>query len=120
GLVLIIVGAAFLPRIPGFPHLRLSFIIAAWPILISVAGMTLVMQALRPAMKDPRASTFRAIAVMGGSGRAVGSSEYIAGDAVAVMGGCEIDFRSSANVREAVIDVLAFWGGIEIKVPRGW
>src|SRR6185436_7108558 len=36
GLVLIIVGAAFLPRIPGFPHLRLSFIIAAWPILISV------------------------------------------------------------------------------------
>ena len=120
GLIAVGLGLLFLPHVPFFPHIRVSQILELWPLLVSVAGVTLVMQAVRPAMKDPRASTFRAIAVMGGSGRGVGSSEYIAGDAIAVMGGCEIDFTSSSNVREAVVDVLAFWGGIEVKVPRGW
>jgi cell wall-active antibiotic response 4TMS protein YvqF len=119
GAILIVFGSAFLPRIPFFPHLHLGQILGMWPLLISVAGVTLVMQALQPP-KDPRAAMFRSIAVMGGSGRSIGANEYVAGDAVAVMGGCDIDFTPSTNLREAVMDVLVFWGGIEIKVPRGW
>lgn len=118
--ILIVMGIAFLPHIPFFPHLRVSQILALTPLLISVGGITLVMQALRPATRDPKAALFRAIAVMGGSGRVIGSSEVVAGDAIAVMGGCEIDFTAATGVREATVDVLVFWGGVEIKVPRGW
>jgi hypothetical protein len=103
----------------GYPHRYLWRLIGAWPLLISVAGVALIMQALRPGGSHPTHS-FHAIAVMAGNVRRMGSQELTGGDAIAVMGGVEIDLSSSRLTGEAIIDVLAFWGGIEIRVPRGW
>jgi hypothetical protein len=122
-LVLTAIGIAFLPDIPFFPHFRVSEILGLWPILITAAGVTLVMQAIRPAAKDAassRAGTFRAIGVMGGSARTVSGDPFVGGDAFAVMGAADVTISSASAVSGAVIDVLAFWGGVEIKVPRGW
>ncbi len=120
-IVLTVLGVAFLPHMPFLPNLRLSQLLAVWPLLISVAGLTLVMQALRPPAGSP--VTFRTVAVMGGNQRVVGSSpagEVPRGDVVAVMGGCEIDLTAVAPARQVLIDALVFWGGLEVKVPRGW
>ena len=56
------------------------------------------------------------------SSRRSNSQTFDGADLTAVMGGCEIDLRqaSIAPGTEAVIDVFAFWGGIEIKVPEDW
>ena len=120
-IVFFILGLIFLPHVPFMPYLRISQVLAVWPLLITFAGITLVMQALRPSTGVP--VTFRTVAVMGGNERVVGSSradEIPRGDVVAVMGGCEIDLTSAAPAREVVIDALVFWGGVEIKIPRGW
>ena len=67
-------------------------------------------------------SSFSGLAVMGGVTRRSNSQSFLGADLTAVMGGCEIDLRqaSIAPGTEAVIDVFAFWGGIEIKVPEDW
>jgi hypothetical protein len=121
-VVLVAIGMMFLPALPFFPHFRLATILGVWPLLISVGGVSLIRQALSPGAKGAAndASSFHAVAVMGGVGRSVASSDFVGGDAVAVMGACEINLKGATIANEAVIDVLAFWGGIDIRVPRGW
>jgi hypothetical protein len=115
--VLMGAGVLFLPS----NHFHLLAILGVWPLLISIGGVTLIRQALRPAVNDPAGTdAFHAVAVMGGVGRSVASNDFAGGDAVAIMGGCEIKLGDAKITTEAVIDVLAFWGGIEIQVPRGW
>ena len=113
GAVMIFLGVVFLPNVR---HLYLRELLALTPLFITAGGVALIVQALRPRVKD--ASIFHAVAVMGGSNRTIGGADVVAGDAVAVMGGCDITI--AAETRDAVIDVLAFWGGIEVRVPRGW
>jgi hypothetical protein len=120
-VVLIVLGIVFLPPPPFLPHFHPAMIFGVWPLLISVGGVALIRQALSPAAKNAAENnSFHSVAVMGGVGRGVASSDFAGGDAVAVMGGCQINLASAKITKEAIIDVLAFWGGIEIRVPRGW
>ena len=114
-------GFIFLPPVPFLPHFRLAELLGLWPLMISAGGVALIRQALQPVAKDlPGSSAFHAFAWMGGNVRKIGAEDFLGGDAVVVMGGCEIDLTNAHITREAVIDLLAFWGGIEIRVPRNW
>ena len=117
-------GTILLLPMFGLPTIGIWRALGFWPLMISFAGLALVRQALRPPPKNvfgESASIFRAGAFMSGNSHSIGSRDFLGGEAVACMGGCEIDLRS-AELRgeEAVIDVLAFWGGIDIKIPREW
>jgi hypothetical protein len=63
----------------------------------------------------------RAAALLGGVTRRSASRDFRGGDATAVMGGCELDLREAKIASgEAVLDVFALWGGIDVKVPPDW
>ncbi len=66
-------------------------------------------------------STVSAFAFWSGVERASASADFRGGDLVAIMGGCELDLRKATiAAREAVIDVTAIMGGIDIVIPETW
>ena len=105
-------------------------ILQLWPIFIILFGFSLV----RGAMMRQRAvergmpdriqdsdSFIKGFAFMGGIVRNNDSQNFKGGELTAVMGGCEIDLRrASIAGGEAQIEIFAFWGGVEIKVPEDW
>lgn len=94
-----------------------------WPMLLVFAGASMVWRGMYG--RDDRAtadtySTVSATAVFAGVNRGSTSKGFRGGDLTAIFGGCQIDLRQAAIESEAVIDVFAMWGGIEIKVPENW
>ncbi len=71
------------------------------------------------AASEPNA-TLSAMAIMGAVTRGNNSRAFRSGELLAIMGGLEIDLRKAAINGDAVIDIFALWGGIEIRVPENW
>jgi len=65
-------------------------------------------------------STINVAAVMGGFVRRITSADFRGGEVTAIMAGCELDLRQSSIHGEAVLNVFALFGGIQIKVPPDW
>ena len=94
-----------------------------WPALLVFFGLFLVWQGLSGPAAARRLglnALISATAVLGGVARGNNSTAFRGGELTAMMGGCEIDLRHASIDGEAVIDVFALWGGIEIRVPPDW
>jgi predicted membrane protein len=102
--------------------MRISFL-DLWPLLLVFFGIYLVWQGVsvpRQRNVGDANSTVSAIAILGGVVRGNNSRAFKGGDLTAIMGGCELDLRQANIESDAVIDVFAIWGGIEIRVPEDW
>lgn len=119
GLIFVAVGTWLL--LDNLRIIRVSFW-EMWPVVIVLIGASLVWRSLtgpRPAPSDSN-SVVSAVAILGGVNRGNNSGSFRGGDLTAIMGGCEVDLRHAKINGEAVIDVFAMWGGIEIRVPDDW
>jgi predicted membrane protein len=120
GLLLVIGGTALLLESLGMVDVSVW---QMWPVLLVLFGASMVWQAIR-GRGDRRTAdanaTISALAVLGGVSRGNNSPNFKGGDLTSIMGGCEIDLRRAAIDGEAVFDVFAMWGGIEIRVPENW
>jgi Domain of unknown function (DUF5668) len=106
--------------------LQLTSILAvssSWPLLMVALGAFLLWRGVdRPAptavvSQSPWVSD---MTLLGYVKRSYHSAELRGGAMTAVMGVMELDLRKAGLVNGACIDVVAFWGGIEIKVPDTW
>ncbi len=117
----VLTGAGAWLLLDEFDLVRRSFW-DLWPLALVALGASLVWRAFagrRPAPNDGN-SIVSAVAVLSGVNRGNNSTTFRGGDLTAIMGGCEIDLRQAQINGEAVIDVFAMWGGIEIRVPEDW
>jgi len=97
-----------------------------WPLVLVAGGASLVargMQGRRQTSGSPLDSDDRvqAFVIMGGVVRKMNSGHFVGGEATAFMGGVELDLRGARAATDTlVLDVLVWWGGVELKVPPDW
>ena len=98
-----------------------------WPMILVAIGGLILFRAFRGGTQrgpDTQLTTDAAVsevAVWSGKVRRITSPMFRRADLTAIMGGVEVDLRgASTGGQEAVIDVFAWWGGIEITVPPDW
>lgn len=90
-----------------------------WPVVIILVGISITMN--RSSRKQSVAANERegVTAILGGNETRIRSRDFKGGRAVAVLGGAVMDLRDVNIRKEATIDLFAFWGGIEVRVPDG-
>jgi len=122
GLLVLVVGAVLLANEMDLTDINLWEL---WPVLIILLGLSLILRARgtpRLGSSDASSEDFvSGTAILGGFKRAVTSQDFRGASLTAIMGGCELDLRGSAiKEDQVVIDVFAFWGGVELHVPTTW
>lgn len=123
-----LLGAALWIAVGGWFQLWLLDVIEAsplelfWPLLLTTLGTVLVYQALTSsAVGGEPDDRFNVVTVWSGQVRRLRTPAFAGGSATAVMGGCEIDLTGTdMSSGEATVHAVAFWGGVEIRVPENW
>jgi len=120
GLLLTGLGVAFTLDAVGVLNMTMRLF---WPILIMTLGGILVARSMGW-MGGPIGSVgpgAGSMAFMGGVVHREPADTFRGGAATAVMGGVDYDLTSARGLEPgAAVDVLAFWGGIDLAVPPGW
>src|SRR5262249_18024766 len=139
GIFWAVIGFLFL--LGSFGIIRMTFR-ELWPILLIGIGALMLWRAVlvrrggpclwNPGPADAEGpaeanttssnSALSAKAILGGVERRIISQDFRGGDVTAIMGGCNLDFRSALikPPNQAVLEVFALFGGIEIRVPEDW
>jgi len=92
-----------------------------WPVALILAGLAIVAHAFgfrAPALAAGSDSTL--LCVLGVRKEAITARNYRGGRIIAFMGGCELDLTRADMDIPAELEIVAIWGGVEIKVPEGW
>ena len=126
GLLLVGLGVFFLLRNFHVIHVSLSSFL---PLLLVVVGLRIAFGAMggRRAAWDRAGEAgagdawLRGFVAFGGLERRITSTQFQGGDIGAFCGGWEVDLsKAKLAGKEARLDVFAWWGGGEIRVPEEW
>lgn len=120
GGLLMVVGAAIEVEHLGFFRLHLD---RTWPVFVIIAGLILIWRAYQSPTESSSglAPHLNVFAVLGGGEYRIRAQDFRGGEAVAFMGGFDIDLREAEiEGNEATINVSALMGGGVIRVPETW
>lgn len=126
GLLLVGLGVLFLLRNYRIIHISLANL---FPLVLVVIGLRIAFGALSgrtPASglaEEPGGADawLRGFVAFGGLDRRITSQRFQGGDLGAFCGGWQIDLsKAKLAGKEARLDVFAWWGGGEIRIPEEW
>ncbi len=96
-----------------------------WPLILVLVGASLMLKSgSRQKMRTGETSSeyISGTAILSGIEQRNSSLYFKGGSVSAILGGHQIDLRNAdiPENGEAVLEVFAFMGGIELKVPEDW
>jgi hypothetical protein len=96
--------------------------IKSWIVVGLVLALVIGAQAYQAAHPPRPTDPIRVTAMLGNSHRTAPPNGFVNGEASAVIGGSELDLRQVVMQPgdEMIVDVLALWGVVTIRVPDGW
>lgn len=103
------------------PEIDIGDVWDQWPAFLVLAGIVMVLRSVVPRGKPKRRLSRSNSAVFSSQTVAPDDPNYRGGSAAAVLGTYNLELgRSALDAKGAVLEVFAFWGGINIDVPTGW
>ncbi|HQR46942.1 MAG TPA: DUF5668 domain-containing protein [Thermoanaerobaculia bacterium] len=126
GLLLVVLGVFFL--LQNLHVIRIS-LWNLFPLVLVIVGLRIVFGALggrearwdRPGETGASDAWLRGFVAFGGLERRITSPQFQGGDVGAFCGGWELDLsKAKLAGKEARLDVFAWWGGGEVRVPEDW
>lgn len=121
GSMLLLFGCVLLLGELGHPQFQFHRI---WPFLLIVLGIYVLWATIAERREGTAVSTdaqLDSVNIFGGGQYRIGTKNFRGGRVLAIFGGFELDLRQ-ADIEgvEAVVEVNAFFGGGEIRVPDTW
>jgi predicted membrane protein len=127
---LILTGGGTMLLLDRIEYIRFSFSFGDFIVLVLIGlGISLVWSSLSSRKTgtmtlentEDAESYINSFAFLGGVSRKNNSTTFRGGEVSAILGGVEVDLtEAQIGGDTAVINVFAFWGGIEINVPNNW
>jgi predicted membrane protein len=93
-----------------------------WPFMLIMVGTLIIRSTLWKGNRGVASSdTVNLSLILGGGDHFISSENFKGGSITAIMGGGSIDLHNCTMVEDEVdIEVFAFWGGFDLRVPEQW
>lgn len=89
-----------------------------WPIIIIAVGISILINRAAASKTISKADRQDISAILSGSEQKNHSQDFKGSKITAIMGGAQIDLRKATIKKEATLEILSIWGGVEIIVPE--
>lgn len=91
-----------------------------FPALVILVGVFIIFGRGMSGGTEVDTDEIRSFNLFSGSELASVSPSFRGGSVGVIFGGAEIDLRSASLAPDAVLEVFAMFGGVELRVPQGW